>query len=151
MAFELGDIFVTRNFNEDDNNMPGYWNHVAIWTTNGVVEAQLPPWNSVICSVPEEFLKRYADYEVYRYNRESDKHLLIGEKAAMAAVALIGRPYQFLASLFPRLKHRRGENCVSVIRKSYKDATGVDPGWKIPDDVTSDGNLTKVEIISNRV
>jgi len=36
---------------------------------------------------------------------------------------------------------RRGENCVSAVRKSYKEALGYDPGWRRPDDISTDKRL----------
>jgi len=131
-----GDILVTRNYKEEDNGMPGYWNHIAIFTGNSVVEAQMPPWDTVIQSEIEEFVKRYARIQVYRWKNKPPE---FGEKIANHARTLVGKPYNMWASLFFKL--RRKFNCVTVGRSSYRNALGYDPGWKLPDDVTKDRKL----------
>ena len=152
--FEPGDIFVTRNADEKQNRNPGYWNHVAILTKMGVVEAQMTPWDTVICNTLYEFTNRYPQIQVYRWNGvvKKDKIICAEEvdfketeqirlRAAQKAITLIGKKYTMWASLFPNLRRFRGDNCITVIRRAYKEACGVDPKWKLPDNVTEDKRL----------
>lgn len=136
--FEFGDIFVTRNANEEDNGMPGYWNHIAIFTKLGIVEAQMPPIGNVICSNLDEFINRYPTINVYRWNKD------IGEKAAQAALSFIGVSYRMIASIFKHLRRNKGENCISMVRKCYQTASNIDPRWRIPDNVVNDTRLTLI-------
>jgi cell wall-associated NlpC family hydrolase len=142
-VLQPGDIFLTRNANEEDNPTPGYWNHCAAYAgADKVVEAQSGP-GEVITSNLDEFLRRYPRIRVLR---------LVGQKpgsgvaVAYAASALVGRPYSALVSRFKRLKRaeRRGENCVTVVRRAMLDAIGEDPQWKIPDDVDKDSRLSAI-------
>ena len=61
-----GDIILTRNFNEEDNSMPGYYNHSSVFSGNSVIESQMPPINSVIQSDIDEFATRYGEYKILR-------------------------------------------------------------------------------------
>lgn len=136
-----GDIILTRNANEEDNGMPGYWNHVSIYVGSGVVEAQMPPWETVKFSEEEEFFSRYPKYEIFRWVVDANT----GKQAAAYARTMVGKPYKLFASLF--FRRRRGENCVSVVRKAYKEASGKDPEWKFPDDFANDDRLELMESI----
>ena len=130
---QLGDVLVTRNLREEDNTSPGVWNHVALYAGDGdVIEAQAVP-NMVITSGLYEFLARYPSILVLR-PRCANVQMAVDE-----AYKLVGRPYRKIASAFRFLRRaHRGENCVSVLRKSFGVAYGFDPGWKIPDDLATD-------------
>lgn len=136
-----GDIVITRNEGDDReyNTSPGYWNHAAIYTGDGFVEAQPSP-NEVILSNKYEFYRRYPRIRVYRLNEDK------GKMATAEARKLLGSRYRKLASMFRFLRRdRRGENCVSVVRKAYSRATGTDYKWSKPDDIANDPNLTMVD------
>jgi hypothetical protein len=152
--FEPGDIFVTRNANEDDNGNPGYWNHIAILTIMGIVEAQMPPWDTIICNTLYSFFNRYPQIQAYRWNAKIKNNKLVCAKpidqaltaeirlkASQKAITMIGGKYRLLASIFPNLRKFRGDNCITVVRKAYKDACDIDPKWRIPDDITKDKRL----------
>jgi hypothetical protein len=140
---EPGDVFLTVNAREEDNTTPGYWNHCAVYAGGTqVVEAQADP-GKVIVSDLDEFLGRYPKIQVMRV---IDQKPGAGAAVASASLALVGRTYSALVSRFKRLKRgeRKGENCVTVARRSVLDAIGRDPRWKIPDDVARDPRLSVV-------
>lgn len=125
-----GDIILTRNSEKIGNLSPGYWNHVAISTGAYIIEAQQPK-DAVITSEIGEFRGRYPEYIIFRCPRVN-----VGYAVAKEAISYIGTKYRRLASVFKFLRRqRKGENCVSLVRKCYKKAMNYDPGWKIPDDV----------------
>lgn len=132
-----GDLLVTRNENEKDNRSPGHWNHVGIYDGYGIViEAQKDP-GYVIGTPLEDFLNRYPEIRVLRgYMKWDYDRYRIATEARM----LQGKRFRVLASLtrFFRRKRSRGENCVSTARRAYLKATGIDFGWRIPDDVERD-------------
>ena len=136
-GIRLGDVFVTRNAgnDEEDNTSPGYWNHAAIYGGNHeVVEAQVEPHNQVILTNINEFFARYPQLRILRH-----KDPEIGPMAAMYARTLVGVHYRKLASIFRFLRNsRRGENCVSVVRKAIQEVSQQTVVWRIPDDVAED-------------
>jgi len=136
----VGDILITRNANEEDNSSPGYWNHVAIYTRfDVVVEAQVGP-AAVIQAEWPEFWNRYPEMRIMRMEMDGATR----EKLARAAQELVGTTYSRFASLhraFRRGSRRRGENCVSVVRRAFMRSTGTDPRWRKPDDVAKDTRL----------
>jgi len=124
-----GDVFLTRN--EKDNQSPGYWNHTAIYYNDKVIEAQDTPYNKVILSDWEEFYNRYPEIIRLRYKDEE-----LANEAAKTARKSVGLTYRRIASLFVFLrKSKRGENCVSVVRKAWKKVLNKDMLWHIPDDI----------------
>jgi len=132
----IGDILITRNADEKDNQSPGYWNHVSIFVGgDNIVEAQSAPWSTIKLSEVDEFFNRYPKIQIYRWKDDDT----VGEKAATYARTMLGKEYKWLASLF--YMFRRGENCVTTVRKAYKEALGFDPGWRKPDDITTDKRL----------
>lgn len=168
MAYELGDVFLTRNLLEEDNTSPGYWNHSAIYVgSNTVVEAQSDPSvipqlrtrnNAPLLSMPtreklgvledgqviasdlDEFTTRYPEILVLRLDSE-----YIAVKMAEEAKKLIGTRYRKIASVFKRLRRDfRGHNCVSVVRSAYQKATGENEIWRIPDHILNSGYFTVV-------
>lgn len=142
-----GDIFLTRNLKEEDNSTPGYWNHCAIYTgDNQVVEAQAGP-NSVIVVSLDEFWNRYPQILVLRITNED----AMASKMVDEAKTLIGVEYRKVASWFNWLRgSQKGENCVSVVRKCYKAAFLVDPGWRFPDDVKNFGKVVYEKNLTNK-
>jgi len=145
VILEYGDVLVTRNADEANNGSPGYWNHLAIYSRLGVMEAQMPPWNSIICTPLKDFIDRYPKIKVYRLIAITGYDFLEArEKAAQSAMFMLGKPYKWLASLFPRLRRHRGDNCVTFVRKAYLDAINIDVGWKIPDDITTDNRFVLI-------
>ena len=139
---KIGDILITRNSNEEDNITPGYWNHAAMFVGNDrIVEAQLVP-GSVIITDFDEFVNRYPLVKVFRFKGVSAEY---GEKAAVEALKIVGSRYRKVASIFKWLRRNpRGENCVSVVRKAYRNVFGWDPRWKIPDHIVADPKLYEV-------
>lgn len=132
-----GDVILTRNEHETDNSSPGYWNHASLHVGDNIIEAQAEP-NCVIESSIAEFFNRYPQIVVLRFLAPRT----ISYPATRIARELIGAPYRKTASMFKFLRPREhGENCVSVIRKSYAKVLGYDPGWKTPDDIIEDRKL----------
>jgi hypothetical protein len=128
-----GDIILTRNTDEVGNDSPGFWNHAAISGGDYIIEAQREP-NAVIAVEIEAFMRRYPEWCVVR-NADLKKAL----EAANHAYDLIGMEYRKIASLFVFLRNeRRGENCVSMVRKAWGRALGMDPRWRIPDHIYQD-------------
>ena len=127
-----GDIFVTRN--EEENTTPGWWNHLAIYVGNGqIAEAQAEP-GCVILTDINGFWDRYPQLLIIRH-----LHKDVREKAAHHARRIEGRKYWRWASIFKTLKSPiLGENCVSVVRRAYLSASGVDYGWRRPDKLVYD-------------
>jgi len=129
-----GDVLLTRNSEEVGNPSPGHWNHTAICVGDEkIVEAQAAPFNEVILSDWSEFYGRYPELMILRPKEDL-------AEMVPAAVELVGKKYRKLASFFRRLRGwKRGENCVSVVRKAYRDAAGYDPKWKKPDELLESG------------
>ena len=131
--FLPGDIFITRNAGSDeiDNRSPGFFNHLAIYVgCDKIVEGQDSPHNSIIESNISEFLIRYPIIRVFRHPYEK-----VREKAAEQARKKVGVPYRRVASIFRFLRRTsKGENCVSLVRKCYKEASGYYAKWFKPDD-----------------
>ena len=131
MKMPIGTVLLSKNNNESLNQTPhSTWNHLSIVVdSNNIVESQMD--QGVIKTSFKEYQKRD-----YTYIAIVPKDKEIGLKAAKKAESLVGGKYKKLASAFRRLrKPELGENCVSIIRKAYADATGIDPKWKVPDDV----------------
>jgi len=146
IQLEPGDIFLTRNAGdneEEDNATPGYWNHAAMYVGNDyVVEAQAEP-DAVIYADLDEFWTRYPLIKVLRYPAPRETRV----NMARHAIALIGVSYAKLASIFfkkRKFRTRRGENCVSTVRKAVMMATGRDPRWHTPDGIAEDKSLTEI-------
>ena len=157
------DVVLTRNLHESDNSSPGYWNHASLYVGDyEIVEAQIKP-NKVILSDLAEFWNRYPKIIVLRANFDRTDWRLEDEygitdpdmeerydyslrlNVTIVARKIVGSPYRKIASLFRFLRHsERGENCVSVIRRSFTKTLGYDPGWKIPDDIFDDDLFNKV-------
>lgn len=140
--FHEGDIILTRNLLESDNNSPGWFNHTSIYVGSGIVEAQEKP-NAVILSDTQEFYNRYPVLCVYCWPGEDG--FLIAEEAKK----YIGKPYRKFASIRPLLLSK-GENCVSTVRKVYKSIVGFDPKWRIPDDIAEDKRLVCIHVKDTR-
>ena len=141
MNIKPGDLFLTRNvgITEEYNESPGYFNHAAIYVGNNiVVEAQKEP-GKVIEANLEEFKRRYPIYAILRANQSEEVRF----QAALQAKQLVGTNYRKLASFF--FRWRKGENCVSVVRKSYKTALGKDPRWRTPDHIWADKRFQEID------
>lgn len=153
----IGDIIVTRNEGGDGrgspNSTPGYWNHCAIMTSVGVVEAQAHVSEAgdpvddhkrpgrVILTPWREFIERYPIVAVRRMQLYDSEVPQIDQLAR----TMIGEPYSKYASL----KHNAtntagGVNCVYLVRKVIHDVCGVDHQWKIPDHVGGDESMPLV-------
>lgn len=143
--FQVGDILLTRNAGgESENRSPGWYNHAAIVTKQGIVEAQMHvrhgQWTNdttapgaVILSDPQEFWDRYPIILV----RRLDQHE-IAEQVARRAEAMVDTMYRRLASMFRILRRKeRGLNCVAVVRGAVSDTVGYDPNWKTPDHIAA--------------
>jgi len=126
--FQPGDTLLTRN--EKDNSTPGYWNHCAIYVGDErVVEAQVEPYNRVMYSHIGEFIERYP---VIRVLRHSSTNMAVA--VATNAILSVDKSYWGIASIFRRLRAlKRGENCVSVVRRAWSLALNNDPRWHRPD------------------
>jgi len=112
---QSGDVILTRN--DSDNPSPGYWNHASLYVGNyKIVEAQVKP-NKVILSDLAEFWNRYPEIVVLRIK---PVHITSATSIVIDARKIVGSPYRKIASLFRFLRRgHRGENCVSVFRKSF--------------------------------
>jgi len=127
---QSGDIIITRNTDEVGNDTPGYWNHASISAGDYIIEAQAGP-NKVIAVEIKKFRLRYPEYKVIRYFDSG-----IAYDASIVAYNLVGKPYRKLASVFMFWRRQTlGENCVSVVRKAWAKALGIDPGWRRPDHI----------------
>lgn len=136
-----GDIILTVNFKDEDNGMPGYFNHSSIFTKDGIVESQMAPIKSVIKSDLVEFGFRYKEYKVMRF-----KDGVYGDKIAAQVLDLVGRKYSFWSSVLFNWRLRGRLNCVAAVRLAYKQATDIDFGWLIPDHISDDVRLTNIDI-----
>ena len=128
-----GDILITRNAEDKPNNTAGWWNHAAIFVgDNTVIEAQAGP-SKVISTNPVDFWVRYPIIKVLRPNDYE-----VAKQAAQCAKTLQNAKYRRYASAPRNLRpSSRGENCVSVVRRSYLYASGFDYRWRKPDDITN--------------
>ena len=138
-----GDIFLSRNPGGDLANLTvGYWNHLGIYCgiiNNSVIEAQ-EKWGVIETKLPD-YIDKYARLKIIRLDDAK------GLEMANHAITFIGTPYRRLASLFVFLRPRtRGENCVSLMRKIYKDVNGQDPRWRIPDNILEDDHEQILEL-----
>jgi len=129
-----GTIYLTKNTDAVGNDTPGDWNHAAIYVGNKiVVEAQRQP-NAVIQVEQELFEARYPEFVILEHvNSDTSMY------AAGFALEYIGTTFRELASVF--LHRRPGENCVSICRKAYMEASGIDPRWRRPDHIYRDKNF----------
>jgi len=141
---EPGYILLTRNFTEEENGSPGFWNHASmVYRDKRVLEAQAEPpgyKNGAIGLTPGfYFWERYPEILVLKPKN------IDGEALCEAAEKYIGGEYRKVASFFNVLrKPTKGENCVSLVRRIYKDVLGRDPKWRIPDHLAEDGLFEKV-------
>ena len=137
-----GDIFLTRHFDtyENQNTSPGYWNHAAICSDeNHIIESTKE--SGVVKLEVSEWFKSIQNYIVLRYG---DKDVAM--KAAQYAPSLLNNKYRMISSFFNFIGNRRirkGLNCVSVVRLSYKYAFAIDPRWVTPDSILN-SNLFKI-------
>ena len=69
---------------------------------------------------------------------------LYNKEAVKVARTLLNNKYRKIASLFRFLRRNKGENCVSVVRKSFYKASGTDPKWKFPDHIYHDIHTTEI-------
>jgi len=143
MNYLPGDIFLTRSIgvNEADNPSPGHFNHTAIYYGDDkIIESQ--QGYGVVYSHLYKFQNRYPVYAVLRYNNAE-----MAKQAASVASVMVGTSYRKIASIFRFLRNsRRGENCVSLVRKCYMAVLDSDPGWKFPDHIWSDNRFRTIEI-----
>lgn len=133
-----GDIILTRNLRPIHNLTPGFYNHAAIYCgCNIIIEAQIR--KGVITTDLEEFLDRYPIVTAVRYAGGK-----FNTEAAAYARNFGGKKYGKLSSLFKRLFNDGADNCVSLVRRIFKDIGEVDTGWKVPDDIANDNNVEKI-------
>lgn len=135
--FEIGDVFLTRCNDEERNTSPGYWNHAAIYCGDTVIESLRE--EGVVETSFEKWVAGVDRYHGFRYTGAMDAR----RAAALAAQRHVGKPYRLVSSLFNILGPNRSHslNCVAVVRLCYKEALGIDPRWRIPDDIASDENF----------
>lgn len=133
-----GDILLTRNHPSIDiNNLtPGFLNHAAFFDGYNVIEAQ--DGIGVIESEIEEFYRRYPIIIVMRYKGG------LPSTGFQLAKQYLGRPYWRSASLFRFLRDNDSDNCVSLVRRIYKDILGTDLRWKFPDNIYSDTSMKEI-------
>lgn len=127
-----GDVFVTRN-KFGRNPVPGWWNHVAVFTGAGVVEGQVDP-GKVIYTPFRQFYRRYPKIRVLRLR---DTSLI--RRFIQYARRLKGKRYSVLPV-------SGGYSCVMVVRASFYFATRFrrDPWWLVPDDVAISRHFVRV-------
>lgn len=131
IILQPGYVFLTRNTEEVGNESPGFWNHCAIMSNKRtIVEAQ-ELCKGVIEVKLMYFLERYPEFICLRH-----PNIKISIDAGRYASTIVSSPYRWDASRHWRLRDSgRGENCVSVVRRSYNKAFGKDNWWITPDDV----------------
>lgn len=131
-----GDIILTRNVDESLNSTPGYMNHACIVVSQyEVIEAVR---DEGVIKTPLSVLldERCGKAVLMRY--PGDKN----SEVAVYAQKAVGTPYRFISSAFRFLRReQRGENCVSLVRRSFQKAYDRDFGWKKPDDIYYDKRL----------
>ena len=141
-----GDIILTRNEaglkdGRPSNGTPGYWNHAAIIAvavqnagTEGayVIEVQ-KAFPEVVAFKMNNFLDRYPEYVILRPRPG------IGFKAADKAFDSVSEPTKYAVAASVHLKIKDPfidrENCVSLVRRCYLQATHKDFGWRRPDHI----------------
>ena len=142
IVLQPGDVFLTRNKEggEWGNETPGHWNHAAMYVGDGaIIEAQGEC--GVAMFTVDSFKERYPEYKLLR---PIDPDM--GKQAAKNAFKLLGAPYRTTASIFYFLRETEdGENCLTVVRKSYAGPMGFDPVWRIPDHIATDGMFYEIE------
>jgi cell wall-associated NlpC family hydrolase len=125
----LGTVLVSRNRIEAENTSPGRMNHLAIYVGNQtIIESQAGivekgQGRGVIRTDVRDFLAR--DYSEIVALEPVDP--VVGQRAAATAETLVGLPFRQLSSLPGKDRPRamqRGVNCDSVIRYSYRQASG---------------------------
>lgn len=123
-VLKKGDFLLTRG---TANPIPGYWNHVAIYDGSGyVIESRFP--SGVKKTQVTTFINSCSQISVYRPNAQ-----YLTPSMVDYAQKQIGQPYSNF-------------NCVKLARVSYYAATlrfgtGDDPGWLLPDHLTTDRRL----------
>lgn len=171
-----GDILAARWADEERNGTPGFWNHLAIVGTDGkrVVEAQKSA-DGVVTAPINRFLARYSDVDVFRFfDSETSRRAAAFAESRVALETFLTPPlrpegekekreigeserkkgersgprYSWSASLAPFLRSDAAtENCVSLVRRAYWEAAGVDYRWKTPDDLArwdKSGDFAKI-------
>lgn len=133
MQYQSGDIIVTRSTKWYWNFVPGYWNHCGMFIEiNGfgfIIEAL--PFYGVILIGAELFFSRRQTYKVLRH--------LAGKVAARESLLFLGRNYAIFT--------RKGENCVSLVRKVYEYATHRPIFWLKPDDILTRLGETGFQVV----
>ena len=143
MSYEIGDVFLTRWIDEAKNTSPGHWNHSAILSPSGVIESL--SGRGVVAN-------NFSGW-ITAINKESHcLHLrcidpVAAQGAGNFAPIMVGGKYRAASSVFrnlPLWRIRRGLNCVSVVRISYKQVLGYDPKWTTPDGILNSPIFIKV-------
>lgn len=138
MNILTGDLFLTRNRLLIHNLTPGFFNHTAIYVGyNLVVEAQVR--KGIIHSSLNEFINRYPTLLVVRYKNGD-----YNDVAGAYARNFVGKYYKKKASLLKVLANDGADNCVSLVRRIFKDITGTDPGWRFPDNIYNDPDIREI-------
>src|ERR1044072_7471373 len=121
-SLRSGTVLVSRNADERGNTSPGYWNHLASVSVCHVVEAQIG--RGVIRTGFDEFEARGYSKILALEPRDEQ----VGGRAAAISATLVGLPFRQLSSLpgvdRPLVFEARGLNCDSVVRYSYRQASG---------------------------
>ncbi len=170
-----GDILAARWADEERNGTPGFWNHLAIVGTDGtcVVEAQKSA-DGIVTAPINDFLARYSVVSAFRFfDSETARRAAAFAESRVALETILTPPlrpeeeekqeieepernkgersgprYSWSASLAPRLRSDAStENCVSLVRRAFWRATGVDYRWKTPDDLArwdKSGDFAKI-------
>jgi len=125
-----GDLILTRNQTARENVTPGYWNHVAIVGTSGMILEAQRMSDGVIETFPDVFQSRYPEWCVLRAVDKNQAFL-----AAQNAERRVGMSdYRYFSSVLPYLDEKgKNDNCVSLVRRAYLVATGIDYRWRRPD------------------
>lgn len=139
VAIRSGDIVLTRN-TDTIGNPNGYFNHVAIvFESNGryfVAEMQ-QKFDGCISVTSSEFFRRYPEYMILRYGNS-----IVAKSAGKHAEAYVGQlRYGKIASARLFVNRVKKDNCVSFVRRCYKNAGIPDMGWLKPDGVYRRGHF----------
>lgn len=130
-----GDVMLTRNAGgEDKNESPGFWNHAAILIDDKQLVHALSERDSVVIEPVTKLIGEVEYAVVLRLKDTKHRNMFVRK-----AYSIVGSSYRAVASIFRYLRSAgKGENCVSVVRKAFRDSHGYDPGWQKPDDIFDD-------------
>ncbi len=147
VALRPGDLVLTRN-SDEIGNPNGYFNHAAIVFGHGrgfaVAEMQ-QEFDGCIAVSAASFFRRYPEYMIIRH-----KNSELAARAGKHASAYIGGlRYGLAGSLKPFVQLGPKDNCVSLVRRCYRDAGLPDPRWIKPDGIYRFGGASGFQTVAH--